>query len=95
MSEFLEKCYALREICKHYTDCRYCPVNRTHFCDHQPVSWYNTNLINAERVLEEYMKTNPSIGQYLEQHGIFSPDSDDQTKLQALYNTKVPMEWLK
>ena len=93
MSEFRDVCMAMHEICRHKQQCIGCSLYR--FCEHMPVSWSINEIDEAEHILEEYMKTNPSIGQYLEQHGVFSPDSDDQAKLQALYNTKVPMEWLR
>lgn len=92
MSEFLETCYAIREICKHTNDCRNCPLFSTHFCDHQPVSWTDKNLADIGLLIEDRIKKSPSFGQYLEQHGVISPNSDDRAIVQALYQTKVPPE---
>lgn len=89
MSEFRDVCMAMREICRHERQCIDCSLHR--FCEHMPVSWSINEIDEAERIAGSCI----TYGQYLEQHGIFSPDSDDQTKLQALYNTKVPMEWLR
>ena len=95
MSEFMDVCRQMRKICRAQDTCAGCPMELGKFCQSAPCNWHDKTLTEVELTLAWINGDSISYGEYLEKLGVISPDSDDQTKLKLLYQTKVPMEWVK
>lgn len=93
VNEFRDVCLQIKKICQTHS-CSVCPFNDAPFCKIMPGDWTETLMDKMDEVMA-MLQSCPTIGQYLEERGLFSADDDDEIKLQALYQTKVPMEWLR
>lgn len=90
--EFKDVCVAMREICRHQTECEECVIHG--FCEHIPVSWHTSEIEAVERYVKRH-KDPITIGQYLEERGVISRNDDNYKIVNKLYETKAPLEWLK
>lgn len=93
MSEFRDVCLEIKHLCETST-CSECPMNDAQICKLPPNAWTDVLLDKVDDVME-MLQSLPTIGQYLEESGVINSDSDDRTVVQTLYQTKVPMEWVK
>ena len=93
MSEFRDVCLEIKHLCQ-TLQCSECPMNDAPICKLPPNAWTGVLLDKVDDVME-MLQSLPTIGEYLEKRGVINSDSDDRTVVQKLYQTKVPMEWVK